>query len=495
MINFLDKYKEQQGMFDEVARDLAVGGTQYGAFIKMISGMPNEEFKTHSENAKLSFLNQGVTYALYNKNESVEQIFPFDLFPRIINHEEWDIIERGVIQRNIALNHFIHDVYNGGKILKDKVVPEDLIKTSVHYCKYMEGFSPKKNIYCHISGTDIIRHSDGGYYVLEDNLRSPSGVSYVLTNRLAMTRVIPEAFNNTAVEPVSNYTDKLLQALWSVSGRELGDIFCVLLTPGSYNSAYFEHTFLAQKMGIELVEGRDMFVEDDFVYLKTIGGKIRVDVIYRRIDDDFLDPEVFNPKSFLGVSGLMRAYIKGNVTIVNAPGTGISDDKAVCSYVPDMIKYYLDEDPIIHNVPTYICERPEELKYVLENIKSLVVKPVDMSGGYGVCICDQMTNDEIDELKQKVKSNPRNFIAQPKMLLSTHSTYIEDSQSFEPRHIDLRTFTILGDEEPFVLQGGLTRTALTRGSLIVNSSQGGGSKDTWIVKENDATGSQQQQQT
>lgn len=494
MINFLDKYKEQNGMFDEVARDLAVGATQYGAFIKLISGMPVEEFKTHSENAKLSFLNQGVTYALYNKNESVEQIFPFDLFPRIINHEEWDVIERGVIQRNIALNHFIHDVYNGGKILKDKVVPEDLIKTSVHYCKYMEGFSPKKNIYCHISGTDIIRHSDGGYYVLEDNLRSPSGVSYVLTNRLAMTRVIPEAFNHTAVEPVSNYTDNLLHALWSVSGRELGDIFCVLLTPGSYNSAYFEHTFLAQKMGIELVEGRDMFVEDDFVYLKTIGGKIRVDVIYRRIDDEFLDPEVFNPKSYLGVSGLMRAYLKGNVTIVNAPGTGISDDKAVCSYVPDMIKYYLDEDPIIQNVPTYICERPNDLKYVLENINSLVVKPVDMSGGYGVCICDEMTSDEIDELKQKVKSNPRNFIAQPKMLLSTHSTYIEENKTFEPRHIDLRTFTILGDEKPFVLQGGLTRTALTRGSLIVNSSQGGGSKDTWIVKENNTSASQQQQQ-
>lgn len=495
MKKFLDQYQEQPGMYDEVVRDILNGSTQYGAFIKFVSDMPIEEFRTHSENAKLSFLNQGITYALYNKTESVEQIFPFDLFPRIINHKEWDILERGVVQRNIALNHFIHDVYNDAKILKDKVIPEALIKTSVHYCKYMENFSPPKNIYCHISGTDLIRHSDGKYYVLEDNLRSPSGVSYVLTNRVAMTRVIPEAFNNASVEPVRNYTDQLLQALWGVSGRELGDIFCVLLTPGSYNSAYFEHTFLAQNMGIELVEGRDMFVENDFVYLRTIGGSIRVDVIYRRIDDDFLDPEVFNPKSFLGVPGLMRAYIKGNVTIVNAPGTGISDDKAVCTYVPDMIKYYLDEDPIVNNVPTYICERPDELSYVLENIHTLVVKPVDMSGGYGVCICDQMTSKEIEELKQKIKSDPRNFIAQPKMHLSTHATFIEETKSFEPRHIDLRTFTILGGNAPFVLQGGLTRTALTRGSLIVNSSQGGGSKDTWVIKGNENMESQQQQQS
>ena len=259
--------------------------------------MDLEEFKGLNENAKLSFLNQGITYALYNKNESVEQIFPFDLFPRIINPEEWQTIEHGVIQRNTALNLFLKDVYNEGKILKDKVVPEHLIKSSVHYCKYMENFSPRKDIYCHISGTDIIRHSDGSFYVLEDNLRNPSGVSYVLTNRLAMVRVLPDAFKNMTVEPVSDYTDHLLNALWSVSGRDLGDIFCVLLTPGVYNSAYVEHTFLAHKMGIELVEGRDLFVEDDFVYLKTIAGKIRVDVIYRRIDDAFLDPLVFKSDS------------------------------------------------------------------------------------------------------------------------------------------------------------------------------------------------------
>jgi uncharacterized circularly permuted ATP-grasp superfamily protein len=481
-MNFLDNYELPPGMYDEVIVDAQSTDSHYKSFIDKLSGMTLEEFKALNESAKLSFLNQGVTYALYNKEESVEQIFPFDLIPRIINHNEWDVIERGVIQRNTALNMFIHDAYNQGKIIKDKIVPGNLVYSSRHYCKLMENFSPRKNIYCHISGTDIIRHSDGDFYVLEDNLRSPSGVSYVLTNRIAMNRVLPRVFNNTSVEPVFNYTDKLLQAFWGVSGRELGDIFCVLLTPGSYNSAYFEHTYLAQKMGIELAEGQDLFVENDFVYLKTIGGKIRVDVVYRRIDDEYLDPEVFKPDSFLGVKGIMRAYKKGNVSIVNAPGTGISDDKAICAYVPDMIRYYLDEDPIIKNVPTYICNRPDDLQYVIENLSNLVVKPVDMSGGYGVHICDRLTREELLKLKEQILNNPREFIAQPKMNLSMHTTFIEEDETFEPRHIDLRTFTLMGADEPFVLQGGLTRTALTKGSLIVNSSQGGGSKDTWIIK-------------
>ncbi len=482
MIELLENYKAESGMYDEVVEGLKSGVKQYQKFIDLLSGMHLDDFKKLNETTNIAFLNQGVTYALYNKEQSVEQIFPFDLFPRILQGAEWDKIERGVIQRNEALNRFLHDVYNSGHILKDKVVPIELIKSSKHYCSMMEGFSPKKNIYCHISGTDIIRHADGEFYILEDNLRNPSGVSYVLTNRLAMNRVLPKAFDRTTVEPVNEYTDHLINMLWEVSGRELGDIFCALLTPGPYNSAYFEHTFLAQKMGIELVEGRDLFTENDFVYLKTIGGKIRVDVIYRRIDDAFLDPDVFNPDSMLGVRGLMNAYIKGNVTIVNAPGTGISDDKAICAYVPDMIKYYLGEEPILNNVPTYICERPADLNYVLENIQKLVVKPVDMSGGYGVCICEEMTIEELGELKRKVKANPRDFIAQPKMSLSTHTTFIEASENFEPRHIDLRTFCIMGGNEPYVLNGGLTRTALTKGSLIVNSSQGGGSKDTWIIK-------------
>jgi uncharacterized circularly permuted ATP-grasp superfamily protein len=483
MNNILENYEVKDNLFDEVIRELQKKDSYYHDVMSKFSEMNKQEFKSLNEAAKLSFLNQGVTYALYTKEKSEEQIFPFDLVPRIINHEEWDMLEKGVIQRNLALNMFIHDVYNDGKILKDKVVPEALIKSSVHYCKSMEGFSPPKNIYCHISGTDLIRHADGNYYILEDNLRSPSGVSYVLINRQALTRVIPKVFSNTPVEAVSDYTEQLLNALWGVANKPMGEIFCALLTPGAYNSAYFEHTYLAQKMGIELVEGRDLFVENDKVFLKTIGKKIQVDVLYRRIDDSYLDPEVFKPDSMLGVPGLMRAYLKGNITIVNAPGTGISDDKAVCAFVPDMIKYYLDEEPILNNVPTYICEKEDDMKYVLENMEKLVVKPVDLSGGYGVCICDQMSKNEIEELKLKIQANPREFIAQPKMLLSTHSTYIEDSEQFEARHIDLRTFTLMGGEKPFVLKGGLTRTALTKGSLIVNSSQGGGSKDTWVIKE------------
>lgn len=483
MNNILENYEVDKDLFDEVVNELQKETSYYHDVMAKFSEMNREEFKFLNQAAKLSFLNQGVTYALYTKEKSEEQIFPFDLVPRIISHDEWEMLETGVIQRNMALNMFIHDVYNEGKILKDKVVPEQLIKSSVHYCKAMEGFSPPKNIYCHISGTDLIRHSDGNYYILEDNLRSPSGVSYVLINRQAMTRVIPKVFINTPVEQVSDYTEHLLSTLWGVANKPLGEIFCALLTPGAYNSAYFEHTYLAQKMGIELVEGRDLFVENDKVFLKTIGTKIQVDVLYRRIDDSYLDPEVFNADSMLGVPGLMRAYLKGNITIVNAPGTGISDDKAVCAYVPDMIKYYLDEEPILNNVPTYICEKEEDLKYVLEHIEKLVVKPVDLSGGYGVCICDQMSKAEIEELKLKIKANPREFIAQPKMLLSTHTTYIEDSEQFEARHIDLRTFTLMGGDQPFVLKGGLTRTALTKGSLIVNSSQGGGSKDTWVIKK------------
>jgi uncharacterized circularly permuted ATP-grasp superfamily protein len=480
--NILKNYPLPSGMYDEVMVDMESNPSHYEGLIRLISDMPIEDFQAMNQYAKISFMNQGVTYALYNKKESVEQIFPFDLIPRIIDHQEWEILKKGLIQRNVALNLFLKDVYQEGKILKDKKIPAHLIKSSKHYCPLMEGFIPKKGIYCHISGTDLIRHSDGQFYVLEDNLRNPSGVSYVLTNRIAMNRVIPSAFDKRMLEPVSQYTDKLVQALWGVSGRELGDIFCVLLTPGVYNSAYFEHTYLAQKMGIELVEGQDLFVENDFVYLKTIGEKIRVDVIYRRIDDSFLDPEVFDKNSMLGVRGLMRAYKKGNVTIANAPGTGISDDKAVCAYVPDMIKYYLDEDAIIPNVPTFICERSQDLQYVLENLKKLVVKPVDMSGGYGVCIGDQMTKEELEELREKLIADPRNYIAQPKMKLSMHTTYIEETETFEPRHIDLRTFTLMGDKDPYVLPGGLTRTALIRGSLIVNSSQGGGSKDTWILK-------------
>jgi uncharacterized circularly permuted ATP-grasp superfamily protein len=482
-LDILKDYIIDENGYDEVVKDLNSSNSYYKDFFDAVKNIDLQKFITLNKSTNISFFNQGVTYALYNKDESVEQIFPFDLIPRIIGPREWKQIESGVIQRNVALNMFIQDVYNEGKILKDKVVPKDLIYSSKHFCKEMVGFTPKNGIYCHISGTDIIRHSDGKFYVLEDNLRNPSGVSYVLTNRAAMNRILPKAFHhNYVIESVAKYPDHLLQMMWEVAPKPLGDIFCVLLTPGAFNSAYFEHTFLAHKMGIELVEGRDLFVENDHVYLRTIGGNIRVDVVYRRIDDDFLDPQIFNPESMLGVRGIMDVYLKGNVNILNAPGTGISDDKAVCAYVPDIIKYYLDEEAIIPNVPTYICGKDEDLKYVLENIEKLVVKPVDMSGGYGVCICDQMDKSEIDELVVKVKEHPRNFIAQPKMYLSQHTTFIEEENLFEPRHIDLRTFTLLDGKNSFVLKGGLTRTALIKGSLIVNSSQGGGSKDTWVIK-------------
>lgn len=478
----IKNYPKTPKILDEVIHDLDKGKGLYQPIINKLENLTDDQFKALSEIAMVSCLNQGITYSLYKDQKVIEQIFPFDIIPRLINAEEWERLEKGLIQRNTALNLFLKDVYTEAKILKDGIIPSELIRSSVHYCPQMEHINPPKDIYSHICGTDLIRHSDGEFYVLEDNLRNPSGISYVLTNRIALRRVMPDVMSDYQVEPVSQYTNKLLEMLWSISQKPLGDIFCALLTPGSYNSAYFEHTYLAQKMGIELVEGRDLFVENDHVYVKVIGGKIRVDVIYRRIDDAYLDPAVFKEDSLLGVRGLMSAYKKGNVAIINAPGTGISDDKAVCAYVPDMIKYYLDEDPIIPNVPTYICDRPGDLQYVREHIGELVVKPVDMSGGYGVTICDQISKDKQQELLKIIEANPREYIAQPKMMLSSHMTYIEETSTFEPRHVDLRTFTILGGEEPYVHPGGLTRTALIKGSLIVNSSQGGGSKDTWVLK-------------
>lgn len=374
-------------------------------------------------------------------------------------------------------------MYSEQAILKAGVVPEDLVKSSAHYVKAMEGFVPAGGVYIHISGTDLVRHTDGKFYVLEDNLRNPSGVSYVLSNRKAMRRTLYDMFQHTRVEDVSEYPNMLLETLRSVSPREGDDVRCVLLTPGQYNSAYYEHSLLAQRMGIDLVQGDDMVVEDDIVYLKTMRGQLRVDVIYRRLDDAFLDPlaKGFREDSMLGVPGLMAAYLSGNITIVNAPGTGIADDKAICAYVPDMVRFYLKEEPILQNVKTYICGRPKELKYVLEHLAELVVKPVDMSGGYGVMICDRLNEAELAELADQIKADPRNFIAQPKIMLSTHGTYIDEEDGFVPRHIDLRTFTLTGNGKAQVLRGGLTRVALKKGSLIVNSSQGGGSKDTWVI--------------
>lgn len=433
--------------------------------------------------AKASFFNQGITFQVYSEKDTQEKIFPFDLFPRIIDSDEWDIIERGAIQRSKALNLFLWDIYHDKKITKQGIVPMDLISSSVNYLHQMIGVDPPGGIYNHISGTDIIKHSDGSYYVLEDNIRCPSGVSYVICNRTALKRALFGVFNHYQTYSVTNYAENLLDLLETVKPKGVDVPNCVVITPGMFNSAFYEHSYLAKTMGVELVEGRDLFVENDFVYMKTIRGPLKVDVIYRRIDDLFIDPLEFKPDSSLGVPGLFAAYKKGNVTLANAPGTGVADDKAVYTYMPQIIKYYLDEEPILNNVYTYHCSRPDELKYVLDHVHELVIKPVDEAGGYGISIGNKLTKAEIENVKLVIKENPRKYVAQPIMSLSVHPTYIDETESFEQRHVDLRTFTVLGKDKEFVLKGGLTRVALKRGNLIVNSSQGGGSKDTWVLKK------------
>ena len=476
-------YPKQKGMFDEVFSSLGQVHDFYQRLISSFDTISSSEYQIMNEFAKRNFLHQGITFATYNQNpKGVERIFPFDLFPRMIHNKEWDVIEKGLLQRNRAINLFLHDLYHDKKILKDKLIPKELIFSSGNMLKEMNGFTPPGNTYCHISGTDLIRHSDGNYYILEDNVRCPSGVSYVLANREAMKRTMSHVFKQFNVSQIIDYPTALLEVLQSVRPQGIDDPVCVVLTPGMYNSAYYEHSSLAQKMGVELVEGRDLFVDQDFVYMNTIYGAERVDVIYRRIDDAFLDPLAFRSDSALGVPGLMGAYRKGNVTIVNAPGTGVADDKAVYTYMPQIIKYYLGEEPILNNVPTYRCDVKNDYDYVMDHMHELVVKPVDESGGYGVFIGSAETKESIAREKELIKSNPRKYIAQPIMSLSVHSTYIENKEKFEPRHIDLRTFCLIGKDYEYVLKGGLSRVALKEGSLIVNSSQGGGSKDTWIVE-------------
>ncbi len=483
-MGIFDTYNIPENCLDEVFDSKTrLVKDPYQTIERVFNSLSPAQFDKLNELIKLSFFNQGITYQVYSEKNTKEHIFPFDPFPRIIQNSEWDTIEKGVIQRSKAMNLFLKDVYTKQKIFADKIVPSEMILSSPHYCKEMVGFLPKGKIYCHINGTDLIKHSDGNNYVLEDNLRSPSGVSYVLSNREALKKSLSDLFNSYAIKPVWDYPMELLNMMQTVSPQDFEDPVCVVLTPGMYNSAYYEHMFLAQQMGVELVEGRDLFVEDNHVYMQTTEGAVRIDVIYRRIDDNFLDPEVFNKDSMLGVKGLMRAYIAKNVTIVNAPGTGVADDKAIYHYVPKIIKYYLGEEPILNNVHTYICEEPSDFTYVLENIHKLVIKPVDESGGYGVVVGNTLTVAEISELKDKLRANPRKFIAQPIMSLSLHSTYIDAEKTFNPRHIDLRTYALMGKDYEYVLKGGLSRVALKKGSLIVNSSQGGGSKDTWVVED------------
>jgi uncharacterized circularly permuted ATP-grasp superfamily protein len=473
---------DEKLFFDEMFDENNNVRPYYSDIVDYFGGIAKGDFKRLNELTRANFFKQGITFAVYSdQNVGVERIFPFDLIPRVIPRHEWDIIEKGLLQRNIAVNLFIKDLYNEKKILRDKIVPAELIFSSSFFCREMEGFVPPSGIYTHIVGTDLIRHSDGDYYVLEDNLRCPSGVSYVLSNREATKKAFFSLFSKKNVMPVNNYTQMLLETIQSVAPSGVDKPTCVVITPGFYNSAYFEHSFLAMSMGIQLVEGRDMFVENNFVYMKTINGPKRVDVIYRRIDDDFLDPLCFRENSFIGIPGIMGAYRSGNVTLINAPGAGVADDKAVYTYMPEIIKYYLGEEMILKNVQTYKCENESDCKYVLENISNLVVKPVDESGGYGVFIGTKHTKAEAEEYKKLVISNPRKYIAQPVMNLSVQGTYIEGDDTIEPRHIDLRAFSLMGKDKNFVLKGGLTRVALKKGSLIVNSSQGGGSKDTWVI--------------
>ena len=477
----LKNYKTPPGVFDELltSRNRARPGLgRLGSFLKKNS---LKELNERKFSAELAIRTMGITFTVYSEGENIDREWPFDIIPRVIHKKEWKQIELGLKQRLEALNLFITDVYNDEKILKDKLIPREILASSKDYRKECRGIKPVFNTWAHICGTDLVRDGDGTMYVLEDNLRVPSGVSYMLENRNISKRILPELFEDQIILPMDDYPTNLFDTLSSISPRPLDYPEVVVLTPGIFNSAYFEHSFLAQRMGAELVEGPDLIVaDDDCVYMKTVEGLSRVDVIYRRIDDLFLDPDAFNSESVLGVKGLMRAWQKGNVALANAPGAGIADDKVVYTYVPEMIRYYLGEDPILPNVPSYMCADKKQRQHVLQNIENLVVKPANESGGYGMYIGPRETKRRTAEMKRLVRSNPRNYIAQPIVNLSTVPTLCENA--IEPRHVDLRPFILQGSKS-YVTAGGLTRVALVRGSLVVNSSQGGGSKDTWILAQ------------
>jgi uncharacterized circularly permuted ATP-grasp superfamily protein len=466
--------------FDEMFLERGVVRPHYQNLIERFANLTEEDFLLKRDAVDLSFLQQGITFTVYEDEESTEKIFPFDLIPRIIPNSEWQSVELGLEQRIQALNLFLKDIYTDQKIVKDKVLPEEILKSAKHFRKEFIGVKVPKDIYIHICGSDLIRDIDGNYLVLEDNARCPSGASYMLENRNAFKKAFPNFFQNSGVRSVLNYPRELLAALKHIA-PEGKDYPCVaVLTPGPYNSAYYEHCFLARQMGVAIVEGRDLMVDtDDKVYMRTTDGMTQVDVLYRRIDDDFIDPEVFRKDSVLGVPGLMRAYTKGNVGLANSVGTGIADDKVIYNFVPDMIRYYLDQEPILQNVETWLPYRKDDLKYTLENLENLVVKAANEAGGYGMLIGPHATKKEIESFREQIKADPRNFIAQTPISLSRHPTYCGDD-GFDGRHIDLRPYVICG-EKTTITPGGLTRVALKKGSLVVNSSQGGGSKDTWVL--------------
>ncbi|MCA9087007.1 MAG: circularly permuted type 2 ATP-grasp protein [Planctomycetaceae bacterium] len=460
---------------------LAIDGTprlQARSVTEFIKTLPAGEYRRRQEAVDRALLRLGITFTVYGDENGTEKIFPFDCIPRILDATQWSHIEAGLKQRIRALNEFLSDIYGEQQILNDGIIPRELIEGAESYRVACHGLKPPGGVWCHITGTDLIRHSDGGIYVLEDNLRCPSGVSYVLQNRMLMKRTFPRMIAEAGVRPVDDYPNKLYSTLCQIAPEGVTEPTVVVMTPGIYNSAYYEHSFLAQQMGVELVEGRDLTVRDGMVYMRTTDGFQKVDVIYRRIDDNFLDPDAFLPDSMLGVKGLMDVYRRGNVSLANAPGTGVADDKVIYAFVPEMIRYYLNTEPILPNVETYVCSIEEQRKYVLDNLDKLVVKAANEAGGYGMLIGPHATDEQRREFGHRIREQPRNYIAQPTLSLSRVPTLVDDH--FEGRHVDLRPYILYG-KDIWVLPGGLTRVALKKGSLVVNSSQGGGSKDTWVL--------------
>lgn len=480
MSGSLEGYRPLPSTYDELFHPDGSPRPAFSDALQTLRGLRAEEFIRAQQLAEAALLRQGVTFSVYSDQRGTEKIFPFCVVPRMISAADWEHLDRGLQQRMVALSLFLDDVYGPQRIFQEGRLPWELLHSAKHYLPLLRGIRPPGGVRVHVAGIDLIRDPQGTFRVLEDNLRTPSGVSYVLENRLNTKRIFAQSLNAARVRPVDQYPSKLAETLRAVAPSHDRDLCCVVLTPGVYNSAYFEHSFLARTMGIELVEAQDLFVEDDRVFLRTTRGPKRVHVIYRRTDEAFLDPEVFRPDSMLGVRGLIRAYAKGNVTLANAPGNGVADDKAVYPFVPEMIRFYLGEEPILAQVPTYVCMRPDDKAYVIEHLGELVVKAVDEAGGYGMLMGPQSTAKERDEFRHKIEAEPRRYIAQPRIELSTCPTWIGDAQRIEPRRVDLRPYILTGPRGPWVLPGGLTRVALVAGSYVVNSSQGGGSKDTWV---------------
>jgi uncharacterized circularly permuted ATP-grasp superfamily protein len=475
-MNFSFNHYDTEGFYDEMFTPSGEIRPGYQHFKDRVEQLTPEEFQRRQISAERALMAMGITFNVYSENEGTERIMPVDIIPRIVHAQEWEKMEKGLIQRITALNLFLADVYSDQKIIKDGIIPREVIYSSKNFLAPCMGIKPPKNIWIHITGTDLIRGNNGEYMILEDNLRCPSGVSYMMENRELLKQTFPEVVAKTQIRPISDYPHKLLEMLRFISDRPEPTV--VVLTPGIYNSAYFEHSYLAQQMGVELVDARDLVVHEGYVKMRTTKGFKIVDVIYRRIDDTFLDPNTFNPDSLIGIPGIFEVYKNGKVAIANAPGTGVADDKVIYAYVPRIIKYYLGEDPIIENVKTYICSEADDLKYVLENIADLVVKEANEAGGYGMLIGPKSTQEEQEKFKKYILANPRNYIAQPTISLSRVPCLIDDHA--EGRHVDLRPYILYGDGVN-VMPGGLTRVALRKGSLVVNSSQGGGSKDTWVL--------------